>query len=50
MSDDFDLFEEFSTFFEDAVRSFNVKLDEYYQSDTNNLSDPAEIKKVEKKV
>ena len=37
-------------FFEDAVRSFNVKLDEYYQSDTNNLSDPAEIKKVEKKV
>ena len=29
--------------FEDAVRSFNVKPDEYYLSDTGNLSDPVEI-------
>ena len=35
--------EEFSTFFEDAVRSLNVKPDEYYLSDTENLSDPVEI-------
>ena len=35
--------EEFSTFFEDAVRSLNVKPDEYYLSDTENLSDPGEI-------
>ena len=41
--DDFDLSEEFSTFFEDAVRSLNVKPDEYYQSDTENLSNPVEI-------
>ena len=43
ISDDFDLSEEFSTFFEDAVRSLNVKPDEYYLSDTENLSDPVEI-------
>ena len=43
MSDDFDLSEEFSTFFQDAVRSLNVKPDEYYLSDTENLSDPVEI-------
>ena len=35
--------EEFSTFFEDAVRSLNVKPDEYYVSDAENLSDPVEI-------
>ena len=35
--------EEFSTFFEDAVRSLNVKPDEYYQSDTENLSNSVEI-------
>ena len=35
--------EEFSTFFEDPVRSLNVKPDEYYLSDTENLSDPVEI-------
>ena len=34
--------EEFSTFFEDAVRSLNVKPDEYYLSATENLSDPVE--------
>ena len=34
ISDDFDLSEEFSTFFEDAVRSLNVEPDEYYLSDT----------------
>ena len=43
ISDDFDLSEEFSTFFEDAVRLLNVKPDEYYLSDTDNLSDPVEI-------
>ena len=43
ISDDFDLSEEFSTFFEDAVRLLNVKSDEYYLSDTDNLSDPVEI-------
>ena len=42
-SDDFDLSDEFSTFFEDAVRLLNVKSDEYYLSDTENLSDPVEI-------
>ena len=41
--DDFDLSGEFSTFFEDAVRLLNVKSDEYYLSDTENLSDPVEI-------
>ena len=30
ISDDFDLSEKFSTFFEDAVRSLNVKPYEYY--------------------
>ena len=43
ISGDFDLFEEFSTSFEDAARSLNVKSDEYYLSDTENLSDPVEI-------
>ena len=43
ISDDSDFSEEFSTFFEDAVRSLNVKPDEYYLSDTENLSDPVEI-------
>ena len=43
ISDDFDLSEEFSTFFEDAVRSLNVKPDEYYLNETENLSDPVEI-------
>ena len=35
--------EEFNTFFEDADRSLSVKQDKYYLSDTENLSDPAEI-------
>ena len=35
--------EEFSTFFEDAVRSPNVEPDEYFLSDTENLSNPADI-------
>ena len=39
ISDDFDLSEECSTFFEDAVRLLNVKPDEYYLSDTGNLND-----------
>ena len=43
ISDHFDLSEEFSTFFEDVVRSLNVKPDEYYLSHTENLSDPVEI-------
>ena len=43
ISDDFDLSEEFSNFFEDAVRSLNVMPDKYYLSDTENLSDPVEI-------
>ena len=43
ISDDFDLSEEFSTFFEDAVRSLDAKPDGYYLSDTENLSDPVEI-------
>ena len=43
ISDDFDLSEEFSTFFEDAVRWLSVKPDEYYLTDTENLSDPVEI-------
>ena len=43
ISDDFDLSEEFNTFFEDFVRPLNVKPDEYYLSDTENLSNPAEI-------
>ena len=36
ISDDFVLSVEFSTFFEDAVRSLNVETDEYYLSDTEN--------------
>ena len=43
ISDDFVLSEEFSTFFEDAVRSLNVEPDEYYLSDTENLSNLVEI-------
>ena len=43
ISDDFNLSEESSTFFKDAVRLLNVKPDEYYLSDTENLRDPAEI-------
>ena len=43
MSDDLDLPEEFSTFFEDAVRLLNVKSDEYYLSDRENLSTPVEF-------
>ena len=43
MSDDFNLSEEFSTFFEDDVRSLNVEPDEYYLCDTENLSDPVDI-------
>ena len=43
ISDDFDLSEEFSTFFEDAVRSPNVEPDECYLSDTGNLSNPVKI-------
>ena len=43
ISDDFVLSEEFSTFFEDAVRSLIVEPDEYYLSDTENLSNLVEI-------
>ena len=43
ISDDFDLSEEFSTFFEDAVRSPNTEPDECYLSDTGNLSNPVKI-------
>ena len=42
ISDDSDLSEELSTFFEDPVKSLNVKPDEFYLSDTENLSDPVE--------
>ena len=35
--------EEFSTFFEDAVRSLNMKPNEYYLGDTRNLSGPVEV-------
>ena len=35
--------QEFSTFFEDAVRSLNVEPDEYFLSDTENLSNPVDI-------
>ena len=34
---------EFSTFFEDPVRSLSVEPDEYYLSDTKNLGNPVEI-------
>ena len=43
ISDDFDLSEEFSTFFKDAVRPLIVKPDEYYLREKENLSDPVEI-------
>ena len=43
ISDDFVLSEEFSTFFEDAVRSLNVEPDESFLSDTENLSNPVGI-------
>ena len=43
ISDDFVLPEEFTTFFEDAVRLLNVEPDEYYLSDTENLSNPVDI-------
>ena len=39
----FTLSEECSTFFEDAVRSLNVKPDEYCLNGTENLFDPVEI-------
>ena len=35
--------EEFSTFSEDAARSFNAMPDKYYLNDWENLGDPAEI-------
>ena len=35
--------EEFSTFFEDAVRLLSVEPDEYFLSDTKNLSNPVDI-------
>ena len=35
--------EGFSTFLENAVRLLNVKPDEYYLSDTENLSDSVEV-------
>ena len=46
----FHLSEDFSTFFEDAVRSLNIKSDEYYLRHTEIISDTAEIvsKKFEK--
>ena len=34
---------EFSTFFEDAARSLNVKPDEYYLSGTENILGPVEF-------
>ena len=40
ISNDFNLSEEFRTFFEDAIILLNVKLNEYYLSGTENLSDP----------
>ena len=43
ISDDFDLSQEFSTFSEDSIRLLNVKLDEYYLSDTDHLSGSVEI-------
>ena len=42
-SDDFDLFEEFSTFFGDAIRLLNVKPDECYLNNTENLGEPVQI-------
>ena len=43
ISDDFDLSEEFSTLLKDAVRSLNFKPDEFYLSDTKNLTGTVEI-------
>ena len=43
ISDDFGLSEEFSTFFEYAVRSLCFKPDEFYKSGTENLSDSVDI-------
>ena len=43
INDDFNLSEELSTFFEDVVRSVNVKPDEYYLSDTEILNDLVKI-------
>ena len=40
ISDDFHLSEEFSTFFEDAVWSLNVKPDEYYLSENGKFKRP----------
>ena len=40
ISDDFYLSEEFSTFFEDAVWSLNVKPDEYYLSENGKFKRP----------
>ena len=37
VSDVFNLSDEFSTFFKDVVSSLNIKSDEYYLSDTENL-------------
>ena len=42
ISDDLDLSEECSSFFEDAVRSLSVKPD-FYLSDTENLIDAVKI-------
>ena len=41
--DELSLSEEFSTFFEDVVRSLSVNTDEYYLNDTENVRDPVEI-------
>ena len=43
ISSDFDLSEEFSTFSKDVLRSLSVKIDAYYLSETENLSDPVKI-------
>ena len=43
ISDEFDLSEEFSIFFKNAVRSLNVKPDEYCLSDMEKLSAPLEV-------
>ena len=40
MCDNFDLSEEFSTFFEDAVWSLNAKPDEYYPSENGRFKRP----------
>ena len=43
ISDDFVLYEEFSTFFEDAITLLNAEPDEYYRSEAENVSNPVEI-------